>query len=112
MCPRGKEGNYVLMGEVTLDLPTLKLPCKHAFKKFPMKYEQEDENQRSFAYYNDTGKIQYHPTGRPTCCKGRNPSTVFSNAATNRILYLTLHSHIYILSGHVRRGWWYVNWAE
>jgi hypothetical protein len=34
-----------------------------------MTYLQEDEKQRSFAYYNETGKIIHHPTGRPAVCK-------------------------------------------
>mmetsp|Transcript_29778 Transcript_29778/g.54045 ORF Transcript_29778/g.54045 Transcript_29778/m.54045 type:complete len:672 (-) Transcript_29778:40-2055(-) len=66
ICPKGQDGSYVLMSEdVTFDLSFLKLPCKIAFKKFPMKYEQADENQRSFSYYNETGRILHHPTGRP-----------------------------------------------
>ena len=70
VCPKGREDNYVLLGEdVTLELSLLKLPCKVVFKKFPMRYEQEDENQRSFAYYNETGKVLHHPTGRPAVCE-------------------------------------------
>jgi len=66
VCPKGHESSYVLLSkDVTLELSYLKLPCKVAFKKFPMKYEQEDENQRSFSYYNETGKILHHPNGRP-----------------------------------------------
>ena len=65
-CPKGHNNSYILLGEdVILDLALLKVPFKKAFKTFPMKYEQ-DENQRSFAYYNDTGKIRYHATGRPS----------------------------------------------
>lgn len=66
MSPKGHEDSYVLLNEdVALDLPLLKLPCKSTFKKFPMRYEQEDDRQRSFAYYNETGSIQHHPIGRP-----------------------------------------------
>ena len=70
VCPQGHDGEYVLMNEeVTLDLGLLKLPCKTSFRKFSMKYEEE-ESQRSFAYYNnDTGKVHHHPTGRPTVCE-------------------------------------------
>jgi hypothetical protein len=70
VCPQGHDGAYVLMNEeVTLDLGLLKLPCKNSFRKFSMKYEEE-ESQRSFAYYNnDTGKVHHHPTGRPTVCE-------------------------------------------
>lgn len=70
VCPKGKEDIYVLLDEdVVLELSLLKMPCKAGFKKFEMRYEQEDENQRSFAYYNETGKILHHPTGRPAVCK-------------------------------------------
>lgn len=66
VCPEGSEGSYALASEdVTLDLSCLKLPCSVAFEKFPMRYEQEDERQRSFSYYNETGKILHHPAGRP-----------------------------------------------
>mmetsp|Transcript_38829 Transcript_38829/g.93413 ORF Transcript_38829/g.93413 Transcript_38829/m.93413 type:complete len:682 (-) Transcript_38829:36-2081(-) len=66
VCPEGQEGSYILMSEdVTLELSLLRLPCKSMFKKFPMKYIQEDEKQRSFAYFNERGKIRHHPTGRP-----------------------------------------------
>lgn len=69
-CPERYEDSYVLLGEdVTLDLAALKTPYKKAFTKFPMKYDQEGDTQRSFAYYNDTGKVLYHPTGRPTVCE-------------------------------------------
>jgi hypothetical protein len=68
--PKVHDNSYVLLGEdVTLDLAVLKTPYKKAFTKFSMKYDQDDDNQRSFAYYNDTGKIQHHPTGRPTVCE-------------------------------------------
>lgn len=69
VCPEGHEGSYVLLGEdVLMELSLLRLPCKSAFQTFPMSYEQDDDNQRSFAYYNETGKIQHH-TGRPTVCE-------------------------------------------
>ena len=69
-CPKGKEETFIqLTEEVTLDLALLKTctSSKSQFKKFPMKYE-ESENQRSFCYYdgNETAKILHHPTGKPT----------------------------------------------
>lgn len=70
VCPEGEEESYALLNEDSiLDLTNLKEPCKEPFKKFDMRYEQEDENQRAFAYYNDIGQISHHLTGRPTCCK-------------------------------------------
>ena len=52
-------------GEVTVDLSDLKLPVKRAYDTYHnMKYD-EDDNKRSFAYFNETGKILRHPTGRP-----------------------------------------------
>jgi len=65
VCPKGEEGTYLRMEDVLLDLPLLKLPCKTSFNKFSMRYKQDDDKQRSFAYYNETGKIQHHVTGRP-----------------------------------------------
>lgn len=66
VCPEGEEDSFVLLSEdVTLDLSCLRVPCKRAFKKYPMRYEQEDDSQRTFAYYNETGKILHHPSGRP-----------------------------------------------
>ena len=65
VCPKGEEGTYIRMEDIVLDLPLLKLPCKRSFKKFPMRYEHDGDKQRSFAYYNETGKIQHHLTGRP-----------------------------------------------
>ena len=65
VCPKGEEGTYLRMEDVVLDLPLLKLPCKTSFNKFSMRYKQDDDKQRSFAYYNETGKIQHHVTGRP-----------------------------------------------
>ena len=69
VCPAGREGSYVLWGdgggEVTVDLSDLKLPVKRAYDTYHnMKYD-EDDNKRSFAYFNEMGKILRHPTGRP-----------------------------------------------
>jgi len=47
-----------------VDLSDLKLPCKRAYETYHMKYD-EDDNKRSFAYFNETGKTLRHPTGRP-----------------------------------------------
>ena len=70
VCPVGEEDSYVLISEeYVIDLSLLKVPCKAPVKTFGMRYEQADENQRAFAYYNETGKILHHPTGRPAVCK-------------------------------------------
>ena len=94
VCPKGYEGSYVLLSnEFTLELSLLKLPCPMAFKKFPMKYSQEDENQRSFSYVNDTGKILHHPTGRPAACECRDCVNIVSyNDASLKSLSLQLTS--------------------
>lgn len=64
VCPMGREGSYVLMGgEEIKPLADLKLR-REAFDIYHMRYE-DDDNQRSFAFYNETGKIQDHHTGRP-----------------------------------------------
>lgn len=55
--------------EFVIDLASLTLPCRLPFKRFDMRYEQDDENQRDFAYYNETGKILHHPMGRPAVCE-------------------------------------------
>ncbi|KAL7515579.1 hypothetical protein ACHAXN_012739, partial [Cyclotella atomus] len=66
VCPEGEEESYVLVSEeFVIDLASLTLPCRLPFKRFDMRYEQDDENQRDFAYYNETGKILHHPMGRP-----------------------------------------------
>lgn len=67
-CPKGKEEMFIqLSDEVTLDLSLLKryAPSTLKMKKFPMKYEESDD-QRSFCYYNESAKVHYHPTGNPT----------------------------------------------
>lgn len=70
VCPPGEEDSYVLVSEdFVVDLAILKASCKFPFKKFSMRYEQGDENQRAFAYYNETGKILHHPLGRPAVCE-------------------------------------------
>lgn len=80
VCPKGEEESYILLNnDFILDLASLKEPCKDAFKKLDMRYEQEDEKQRAFAYYNDLGQISHHPTGRPTCCKFGPAMNYFSS---------------------------------
>jgi hypothetical protein len=71
VCPAGWEGSYVQSGrggDTTVDLADLKLPCRRAFEVYPMKYD-EDENKRSYEYFNDIGKTLRHPTGRPAVCE-------------------------------------------
>lgn len=113
-CPERHEDSYVLLGEdVTLDLAALKTPYKKAFTKFPMKYDQEGDTQRSFAYYNDTGKVLYHPTGRPTVCELSQfaSSAIVSTAVLTFPLLLDLCRLLVIVcSGFVFRGWWHVSW--
>jgi len=62
--PKGRESHWVMMNEEIVDLALLKHPCKQAFQTFPMKYEQ-GEDQRSFSYYNESGKVQFD-SGKPT----------------------------------------------
>lgn len=71
VCPEeGQENSFILTNEeFVLDLSLLKTPCKTAFKIFDMRYDQDDETQRAFAYYNETGKILHHPNGRPDVCE-------------------------------------------
>jgi hypothetical protein len=66
VCPKGQEESYIMSGEgeVIKDLADLKRPCKR-FDKYHMKYD-EDDNQRSFAYFSSTGTIQHHPNCKPT----------------------------------------------
>jgi len=101
-CPKGHEYSYVLLGEeVTLDLAALKTPYKVAFTKFSMKYDQDGDDQRTFAYYNDTGKIQYHPTGRPTVCE-------FTGFPSNAFVICFAHAFPLLLGivvGHLRVQW-------
>jgi hypothetical protein len=61
VCPKGFEGTYVQLAEdVTVDLTSLKLPYKRSILKLPLRYEQDNDQQRSFCYYNEEGKIQNH----------------------------------------------------
>ncbi len=67
-CPNGKDEMFIqLSDEVILDLSLLKTyaPSTRQMKKFPMKYEESDD-QRSFCYYNESAKVYHHPTGNPT----------------------------------------------
>lgn len=58
VCPKGCEGTYVQLTEdATIDLSSLKVPYKHTIRKLPLMYEQDNEQQRSFCYYNEEGKI-------------------------------------------------------
>ena len=100
VCPEGEEDSYVLLSaDVVLDLTLLKVPCKVAFRKFSMRYEQEDENQRSFAYYNETGKILHHPTKPAVCeCNCRISSCVYSGLFTSNMFFSC--------SGTFRRSRW------
>jgi hypothetical protein len=68
VCPKGFEGTYVQLAEdVTVDLTSLKLPYKRSILKLPLRYEQDNDQQRSFCYYNEEGKIQNHfPQCKPT----------------------------------------------
>lgn len=71
VCPKGHyEDSYVVLGEeFSVELSLLKMPCAMTFKKFPMKYSQEDETQRTFSYFNDTAKMLHHPDSRPAVCE-------------------------------------------
>lgn len=70
VCPKGEEESYALVSDnVVLDLALLKVSCKVTFKKYHLKYEQHDENQRSFAYFNESGKILHDPFGKPAVCE-------------------------------------------
>ncbi|KAL7544845.1 hypothetical protein ACHAWF_008206 [Thalassiosira exigua] len=68
VCPPGKEEAYVLVGGgVELELSALKLPRKTEFEVLEgMRYEEEDERQRKFAYVRDGGRVSYKFEGRPT----------------------------------------------
>ncbi|OEU15938.1 S-adenosyl-L-methionine-dependent methyltransferase [Fragilariopsis cylindrus CCMP1102] len=68
VCPKGFEGTHVQLTEdVTVDLSSLKLPYKRSIRKLPLRYEQDNDQQRSFCYYNEEGKIQNHfPQCKPT----------------------------------------------
>jgi hypothetical protein len=68
VCPKEFEGTYVKLTEdVTVDLTSLKLPYKRSIRKLPLMYEQDNDQQRSFCYYNEEGKIQNHfPQCKPT----------------------------------------------
>ncbi len=110
--PKGHENSYVLLGEdVTLDLAALKTPYKKAFTKFSMKYDQEGDTQRSFAYYNDTGKIQHHPTGRPTACESSMIASISIVSWYALISTYAWSCPLFpsICSGFVCRGWRHVS---
>lgn len=47
-----------LTEDATVDLALLKVPYKRTIRKLPLMYEQDNEQQRSFCYYNEEGKIQ------------------------------------------------------
>lgn len=110
--PKGHEDSYVLLGEdITLDLAALKAPYKKPFTKFSMKYNQDGDDQRAFAYYNDTGKIQHHPTGRPTVCElAKIFDAIVTWYAHLSPCAWSCRALVSQCSGSVFRGWRHVSW--
>jgi len=69
ICPDGFEQTYIEVEPQWMPLAELKVSCKSAFCTHHMKYEQDNFSPYSFAYFNEIGRIHYHPTGRPSACE-------------------------------------------